>query len=104
MSSTILKLLLWPRHQCRKIQLDFLNLTPYKKINVVLKMAKLVFGLAGLEVLRDCTRNWRTPFVGLGSGQYALLTFYTAWYYWDDNKITSIQPFSIMAIVVPVGE
>lgn len=77
-------------------------LTPYGKWRLVHDTVDFLLRLIGDHVVTDCKRNWLTPGVGLCVLQYSSLTLYTAIYYWDTNKVTSIQPLTIMAIVVPV--
>lgn len=96
------KVLMWPREKFRATQQSVSDLTPYQKWNVVRRMCDFSLRLVGIHVVSDCEINWLTPVAGLCSLQYALLSIYTAWYYWNENRISSIQPQVIMAIMIPV--
>lgn len=102
MLNQIWQMLMRSRNKFRNIQRYFQNATPFWKFELVRIATNSILEFLGLNVLSDCKRNWRTPFAGLCAFQYACLTFFTARYYWNENKITSIQPFTIMAVMIPV--
>lgn len=102
MFDQIRQLLMKPRNKFRSIQQYLLVATPFEKFELVRNTTIFFAELLGVNVFSDCKRNWRTPIAGLCSLQFAGLLIFTAWYYWDENKITSIQPLAIVAIVIPV--
>lgn len=59
--------------------------------------------IVGIRVLNDCVNNCLTPISGLIVCEQLLLTICTMWFYWDENKITAIQPLTIVALVIPVS-
>lgn len=92
----------WPGRKYRSMQRSYVILTPYGKWRLVRDTVDFLLRLVGDHVVSDCKRNWLTPLAGLCALQYSFLTLYTAIYYWDKNKVTSIQPLTIMAIMIPV--
>lgn len=92
----------WPLKKYREIKRHVSNLTPYKKWKLVAVAVDFILRLVGIHVMSDCKRNWRTLISVVLGVQFAAFLFYTVWYYWDESKITSIQPFSATAIAIPV--
>lgn len=94
--------LMWPISKWREVTLNVSKRTPLQKWCLVRDFCDSLVRILGVNVLNDCKRNWRTPLAGFCAIQYAIFTLYTAWFYWNENKITSIQPFSVTAMVIGV--
>lgn len=92
----------WPVKKYSNTHQNVKNLTPYKKWEIVWKLGKFATNVMGLHVLDNCERNWLTPIGPCLGAEQIILTLYTMWYYWSENKVTAIQPLTIMAIIVPV--
>lgn len=100
--SVVGKVLSWPRGKFREIHQKILNRTPYQKWKLMSSTCDFLCRSVGVRVMSDCRTTWATPIGALSILLYLICTFYTNWYYWDENKITAIQPHCLMALVVPV--
>lgn len=47
--------------------------------------------------MSDCELSWRTAMTPIAVLHFLLFAFYTTYYYWNDNVITAIQPYAIVA-------
>lgn len=98
MSERAARVLTWPSGKLRGIKQHFSGLTPHQKWKSVIGSADFILKLLGINVLSDCKRNWRTPIAGICALQYKVLVLYTIWYYWDENKITSVQGLTMLSL------
>lgn len=94
--------LMWPISKWREVTLNVSKRTPLQKWSLVRDFCDFLLTILGVNVLNDCSRNWLTPLAGFCAIQFTAFLFYTAWYYWNENKINSIQPFSVTAMVIGV--
>lgn len=76
--------------------------TPYQKWKLVFNFTEMILWIIGVNVMTDCTRNWRSSFAGIGAAMYFSICGYTVWFYWSENKMSAIQCFALLPIVVPV--
>lgn len=92
----------WPRNKYREILRNVAKWTPYEKWEIVWKLGNSTSILLGVYTWDDCRWTWRTLlplFLGIEVGS---LSLYTIFYYWNENKISAIQPLSLLAIAIPV--
>lgn len=79
------------------------NSTSYKKWKTTWKVAKLASNLTGIHVLDDCEWRRLTTISVLLILETLIVPFYSVWSNWQENKLTAIQPFVSLALVVPVN-
>lgn len=99
----IKKVFTWPSREYQKMRKCFFEMTPFQKWKLLLDTREFILKLLGINLGNEWEINWRTPIVGIVSAEYGLLTFYTAHFFWNDNKITAVQPFVIMGAMIPVS-
>lgn len=104
MSQLIQSIFNWPGKKLTGFNRHLNALTPFKKCEIMYEIGRFLFNLIGLRILDDCVNNWLTPLSPLIGVEQVSLTLYTAWFYWDENKITAIQPLIVLAFVVPVSQ
>lgn len=104
MLQRVAQILALPGKTYRRMRKNVSKRTPHQKWKIVRDTCDYLLRLLGIHHLYDCKRNWRTPLCGLCAAQYTAFSLYTACYYWKENKISSIQPLTAMALVVPVIE
>lgn len=75
---------------------------PHQKWKLIHFCADKPLTLIGLNVLNDCTRNWRSPLGGIAAVGAFAIQAYSLWFYWHENKITALQSFAIFAMVAQV--
>lgn len=92
----------WPSRKMQEMQKHFSNLTPYQHWKLVTRTVGFLLSLIGINIFSDCKRNWQTAIAGLCSVQYKTLATYTIWYYWNENKITSVQGLTVLTLDVAV--
>lgn len=69
-----------------------------------IELIKIALNPLGIRVCQDCKVYWLSFACAFFGVQHLLLSFYTIYYYWDKNRISSIQPLAVMAVSVPVSE
>lgn len=97
------KILLWPRDKIRHFRWRFERATPFQKFEMIRTFADTIFKMAGIHVLSDCVWKWWGTISLVCAIQFTLFASYTTYYYWNENMITAIQPYAIMAMVIPVS-
>lgn len=103
MSQLIQSIFNWPGNKLKEFVLHLNALTPFKKWEIMYKIGRTVLNTLGIRVLDDCVINWLTPLGIVIGAEQTTLTLYTMWFYWNENRITAIQPLTIIAFVVPVS-
>lgn len=96
------KKLLWPRNKIREIRSRFDRATPYRKFEMIRIFADTLLRISGINILNDCTWRWRAfcnHFFGI---QFICFALYTSYYYWNENMITAVQPYTLLALIIPV--
>lgn len=77
-------------------------LTPYKKWELLYSSANSMMTVLGINTANDCTRNWRTPISMIVFFFLISCQLCTMWKYWQENKITAIEPLTVTPIMVQV--
>lgn len=57
----------------------------------------------GIRASTDCHVYWLSYVCAFFMTEHSLTSLYTVYYYWNINRISSIQPFTILAVSVPVS-
>lgn len=78
---------------------SFKAATPFRKFEMLRNFTDSVLRTHGVHVLGECESTWRTAMAPIAVAQFLLFAFYTTYYYWNENKITAIQPYTVVAIV-----
>lgn len=69
-------------------------------VEIVDRMGKII----GITLASDCRvtiYSYTTLYLAV---QHNAFSVYTAWYFWNENRISSLQPFTLFAIAVPVSK
>lgn len=102
MRARVPQMLIWPFEKLRGIKQHFSELSPQRKWKLIIIVTDTIMALVGVNLLSDCKRNWRTPIAGICALQYKSLALYTIWYYWNENKITSVQGLTMLSMDISV--
>lgn len=78
------------------------NLTPRELALLCIKITDKISKTYGNHIAGNCQFNLFSYFIFYLAIQHILCSIYTAYYYWNLNKISSLQPFTLFALVVPV--
>lgn len=81
---------------------EFESLTARKLSVLMMKVSAFPLNLVGIRVLVDCRVTAYSFMAASFIVLHNILCFYTAYYYWNDNKVSSVQPFAVAAISIPV--
>lgn len=76
---------------------------PLKIAKLCVKICDGILRAIGINVASDCRVYWFSFSSAFLISQHIILTFYTIYYYWDKNKLSSLQPVAISAIYTPVS-
>lgn len=68
-----------------------------------LRFMNMTLTPVGINVGTDCRVTLLSFLCGFGAIQHFLLTIYTAFYFWNINKIACIQPLTLFGISMPVS-
>lgn len=56
----------------------------------------------GMDCVNKCKIYWKTFIIAVFVLQHCIFTVYTAFYYWNINKLSVLQPMTVFAISMPV--
>lgn len=100
---TVWDIILWPRAQFRELQSKFERKTPFQKFEVMRGATDTLLRLTGINLLSDCAWSWLVLSTIILTIQFFVFSFYTTYYYWNENKISAIQIYSILGLAIPVS-
>lgn len=86
-------------HYRKKIK----NLTPKALVLLCVKITDKISATYGNHVAGNCKFNMFSYFLFYLATQHVLCSVYTAYYFWNENRIASIQPFTLFALAIPVS-
>lgn len=75
---------------------------PIDYIQLCIRIITTALKPIGINVTTNCRVTWTAYLCAITAFQQSLLGLYTAYYYWDTNKLSSMQPLAILAITIPV--
>lgn len=97
-----MNLLIWLNCKLLKIKKEYNSLNARELSESIILWCAIPLDMVGVRVLSDCEMKFYSGATGLMIGLDSVLCFYTTYYYWNINKVSAIQSYTVLSLAIPV--